>query len=106
MEETLNEQFLVELFKLCLSKKEICELVIKHLKYQYLPSSAYKEILKQIDKEFKFTNSVPSLGILYQNCKGDKESVKVLEEIKEVAFPQEQQVIATFEEYLKKFNLC
>jgi len=99
--EELNEQFLIELFKLSLKRKEICDIVLKHLKYQYLPSAAYKEILKQIEKEVKFTNTLPSLGVLYQNCKDNKEAVKVLEQIKEIEVPPEQQVIASFEEYLK-----
>lgn len=103
--EELNEQFLVELFKLSLKRKEICDIVLKYLKYQYLPSEGYKEILKQIEKEVKFTNTIPSLGVLYQNCKDNKEAVKVLESIREIDFPPEQQVIASFESYLKN-SIC
>ena len=52
----LNENFLVELFKLCLKKKEMIEICKKVLKYQYLPNASYKEIWKQIDREYSFTN--------------------------------------------------
>ena len=54
MEEQLNDNFLNELFQLCLKKKEMIEICQKYLKYQYLPNASYKEIWKQINREYGF----------------------------------------------------
>ena len=61
--------FLNELFQLCLKKKEVLEICQKHIKYQYLPNASYKEIWKQINREYEFNKNIPSIGVLYQNCK-------------------------------------
>ena len=55
MEQMLNENFLIELFKICLKNEDINNICIKYLKYQYLPSSEYKEVWKQIYNEYSFT---------------------------------------------------
>ena len=101
----LNENFLVELFKLCLKKKEIIEICKKVLKYQYLPNASYKEIWKQIDREYSFTNTIPTLGVLFQNCKEKKETVDVLEKIKDIPLPDENQVVKSLEEFIKN-SIC
>lgn len=105
MEEILNENFLTELFRLCLNKKEIIEVCKKVLKYQYLPNSGYKEIWKQIDREYSFTNSIPSIGVLFQNVKSNQEAVKILEEIKNTDTPNENIVIKSLEEFVKN-SMC
>lgn len=105
MDEILNENFLVELFKLCLKKKEIIEVCKKVLKYQYLPSDGYKEVWKQIKDEFDFTNTIPTLGVLYQNCKDNKKALEVLKEIKDISFPDENQVIKSLESFIKN-SIC
>lgn len=105
MDELLNENFLVELFKLCLKKKEIIEICKKVLKYQYLPSASYKEIWKQIEREYSFTNTIPTLGVLFQNCKDNKGTVDVLEKIKDIDTPNETQVVKSLEEFIKN-SVC
>ena len=105
MDELLNENFLVELFKLCLKKKEIIEICKKVLKYQYLPSASYKEIWKQIEREYSFTNTIPTLGVLFQNCKDNKGTIDVLEKIKDIDTPNETQVVKSLEEFIKN-SVC
>lgn len=101
MNEILNDNFLIELFKLCLKKRETIEICQKVLKYQYLPNSGYKELWKQINREFTFTKNVPSIGVLFQNLKGKEETVEILEEIQKIDTPEEKQVIKTLEEFIK-----
>lgn len=103
--QILQENFLDELFKLCIQKKEIIEICQKYLKYQYIPKEEYKELWKNIEREYKFTNSPPSLGVLFQNCKDNEKVIKVLEQIKETPYPKEEQVMRSFEEYIKN-NVC
>lgn len=105
MNESLKEDFLIELFKLCLKKREIIEACKKVLKYQYLPSASYKEIWKQINQEYSFTKSIPSLGVLFQNCKDNEKVLDVLEKIKDIDTPNESQVMHSLEEFVKN-SMC
>ena len=105
MEDLLKEDFLIELFKLCLKKEEIINICLKYLKYQYLPSSEYKEIWKQISNEYTFTKTIPTIGVLFQNCKDKKEVVSVLEKIRDIETPSEDNVIKAFEEFIKN-SVC
>lgn len=103
MEQMLNENFLIELFKICLKNEDIINICIKYLKYQYLPSSEYKEVWKQIYNEYSFTKTIPTIGVLFQNCKDKKEVVNLLEKVRDIETPKEEHIIKTFEEFIKKF---
>lgn len=105
MDEALNENFLIELFKLCLKKEDILNVCIKHLKYQYLPSAEYKEVWKQIYNEYTFTKTIPTLGILFQNLKDKEKSLKVLEKIRDAEYPNEDSTIKILEEFIKN-SIC
>lgn len=105
MEEQLNENFLNELFQLCLKKKEVVEICQKYLKYQYLPNASYKEIWKQINREYGFNKIIPSIGVLYQNCKDKQEVLDTLELIKNAGSPNPEQVIKSFENFIKN-SIC
>ena len=105
MEQMLNENFLIELFKICLKNEDIINICIKYLKYQYLPSSEYKEVWKQIYNEYSFTKTLPTIGVLFQNCKDKKEVVKLLENIRDIETPKEEHIIKTFEEFIKN-SVC
>ena len=105
MEEQLNENFLNELFQLCLKKKEIVEICQKYLKYQYLPNASYKEIWKQISREYEFNKVIPSIGVLYQNCKDKQEVLDTLELIKNAGNPDPDQILKSFEDFIKN-SIC
>lgn len=105
MEQMLNENFLIELFKICLKNEDIINICIKYLKYQYLPSSEYKEVWKQIYNEYSFTKTIPTIGVLFQNCKDKKEVVNLLEKVRDIETPKEEHIIKTFEEFIKN-SMC
>ena len=105
MDEQLNENFLDELFQLCLKKKEVVEICQKYLKYQYLPNASYKEIWKQISREYGFNKNIPSIGVLYQNCKDKQDVVDTLEKIKDTTPPNETQVLRSLEAFVKN-SVC
>ena len=105
MEEQLNENFLNELFQLCLKKKEILEICQKHIKYQYLPNASYKEIWKQINREYEFNKNIPSIGVLYQNCKDKQEVLDTLELVKNSGNPNPEQIVKSLESFIKN-SIC
>ena len=49
MSQQLNENFLLELYKSCITSKSFLEIIIKHLKFHYIPEEAYKKIFEKID---------------------------------------------------------
>lgn len=105
MNELLNENFLIELFKLCLKKEDIINVCLKHLKYQYLPSAEYKEIWKQISNEYTFTKVLPTIGVIFQNCKNKPEVVKILEKIRDIEVPNEDSTLKILEGFIKD-SMC
>lgn len=104
-EQRLNENFLTELFRLCLKKKEIIDICKKVLKYQYLPNAEYKEIWKQIQREYDLTNTIPSVGVLYERCKGKDKVINLLEDIKNTEEPNERQIVRALENFIKD-SIC
>ena len=62
----IQDNFLTELFGWCFRKKDIVEICIKHLKYQYIVDEAYKFIWKSIKAHYETTNNIPTIGIVAQ----------------------------------------
>lgn len=107
MNESLNENFINEFFKLCFKKKEVIDIGKKYLKYQYLPDASHKEIWKQIQIEYNKNETPPSLGVIYQNLQnGQKEDALLeLNQIKDLKEPNENQVIKVLEDFIKD-SMC
>lgn len=101
----LTQDFLVELFKLFFRRREMIEVCIIHLKYQYLPIQAYKDLWKAIQLYYKSQGSIPTIGIMSQKfnsgTKEDDVVLEVLEKIKAVSLPNEDEIKLSLEEYIK-----
>lgn len=78
----LNENFVDELFKICLRKKEIFELAQIHIKYNYLPSEQYKEIWKLMCKYYSGSEKLLTIGLLSQEFDNKPKIVKTIAAIK------------------------
>lgn len=100
----LNENFLYELFRLIILKKELFEVVRGFLKYQFLPSQEFKKIYKDIDNYYKINLSVPTFGVLYENNKQDQSVIDVLTDIKETQISDVDPVIKALEKYIKEVS--
>jgi len=101
----LNENFLIELFKLCFRKREVLEICREYLKYHYLPIEAYKDLWKTIRTDYITSSKIPSIGLISQKFNSSKEEDKavleVLAKIKEVEIPDKEEILEQFEDYLK-----
>lgn len=103
----LKEDFLVEMFKSMLSSYDTFLFLSPHIKYSYLPSVPYKEILKYMNNYSDLNGSMPSIGTLVQDLskrkeKDNKEIISVLASIKKVAVPNKDNLLRTFDDFLKK----
>ena len=101
--EQFSSHFLDEVFKLCLLKKDICEVVCTHLEYSYIPvdMKGYKIILKAIKEYFGSTGKLPSIGMLTQNNQ-KPEVYEILDRVVNMKIPDKEEVLGTLEEYIKR----
>lgn len=102
MQNKLTYDFIYELFKLCFRKAEIIEICQIHLKYQYLPSEPFKKIFKAITSYYTLHQKIPTFGTISQQFEKDKDCTEVLAKIKNAPVVDKEQVLQTFEEYIKQ----
>jgi KaiC/GvpD/RAD55 family RecA-like ATPase len=100
--QTLSENYLIELFKACLTSKNVLEVVNIHLVDNFLPEQTYKNVWNAIKESFLLTNHVPTIGILNEKLKNDSNDLKILLEIKKCKIPDVEIVFPTFEAFIKE----
>lgn len=99
----LAEDFLLELFKCCLTNKSITEVVIQHLRYQFIPSEPYKLIWKEIYNSYELNQRIPTIGILSEKFKNNGEVIDLLVEIKNINITDKKdEILNEFEVFLKE----
>ena len=97
----LNEQFLIELFKGCITSKSFMEIIHKHLKFHYIPEQSYKEIFEKISLDFELDGSLPTIGLLSQHFNKNEDVKKILVKIKNASITdQKDALLKTFEAFL------
>lgn len=81
-DSTLRRDFVTELFRVLLDgdRKQL-ELVIPHLRYQYLPTADHKKIWKTIVTFYNNHRRVPTVGLLKQELYSDKQALKILDDV-------------------------
>lgn len=103
--EYLSDHFLLELFKSCFSNKTICQLCVKNLKFEYLPTDDYKVIWKRIKFYFIQNDTNPSFGVVAQMEREYGEAYErrmaLMEKIKNIDLPKEEDLLSQLEDYIK-----
>lgn len=100
--KSLNNDFIVELYKTCLTSPAVLEVVKKHLKYQYLNNDVQKKIWKTVCDNYDVTQKPPTLGILGQQFNKDKDALGLLSKIKNTTVTDNnEQILKKFEEFIK-----
>lgn len=104
MNEHLSEDFIYQIFKLCLKDTQYLDLLRKHIKYEYLPEDSFKKLWKVILVEYDLSNCTksPSIGVLTQHFRKDIEVLQVLNEIKELEVVDNDSVIRNLENFIKQ----
>lgn len=97
----LNEQFLVELYKGCITSKSFLEIIIKHLQFHYIPDESYKEIFQKMSLDYELSGTLPTIGSLTQHFNKKDEVKKVLLKIKNTSIIDQKDILLdTFEKYI------
>jgi len=99
--KNLTDDFVIELFKLCMKDKRVLDTAISHLKFQFLPSDAHKQVWKQIQDYYTATNKVLTIGLLSQHFEHDLKVIGVIAAIKNARMPGIDAVFEELEIFIK-----
>jgi hypothetical protein len=99
--KTLTDNFINELFKLCLRKKQIFEITQEHLKFNYLPSEQYKEVWQAMTQYVATTDKLLTIGLLTQQFEASPKIIQVINDIKTSDTPSDQEVLEQLELFIK-----
>lgn len=97
----INEDFLSELLKGCLTSKSILEIVRKHLQFHYVISEAHKKVFQRIIQIYELENSIATIGSLSQDFTKDENVLKLLIKLKNINIADKKDLLLkTFEKFL------
>jgi len=102
-QKQLNQDFVLELLKSCLSSDKVLSIVSQHLKYQYLHTEAQKKVFKYVIDLYNTSSIVATIGTIGQAYSTDLEVITLLSKAKNIVVTKEQQqeVISSFENFIK-----
>lgn len=99
----LDQNFLIEIIKACVTGQNFVEIIKPHLSYTFLPNDAYKSIFKYIFDFQGATGNVPTIGLIAQNVKNDIDTMSILSKASEVNITDKKEyLIDTLEIYIRK----
>jgi len=99
--KVLTDNFINELFKICLRKKQIFEIAQTHLKFNYLPSEQYKEIWQAMSKYYDSAEKLLTIGLLTQQFENRPKVIDVINDVKKADVPEDQAVLEQLEVFIK-----
>lgn len=104
MQEKLNPDFLIELLGGCLkpNNKDLLQVVVKEVDYQYLPNETYKSIFKEICNSFSTIKRAPSIGTLSQNFSEDLKILDLLNKFKKIDEVDKESLLDQLEKFIKE----
>jgi len=97
----LSENFILELFKICMRNKRIFEISLEHIKYQFLPSEEYKLVWEAMLKYYEGCNQLITPGLLSQKFTDNPNVIDLISEIKSAFTPDKDSVLEQLEIFIK-----
>lgn len=99
----LQEDFIVEFIKCCLTSEKIMEICCLHMKYQYLNTTAQKRVVKYIVDFYNLNKKLPSIGLIGQAFPEDRNVLQLLLRIKECKVEEiKDDIVTGFEKFIKE----
>ena len=102
--QELTDNYLIELFKICISHDNALEIINKHLKEHFLPSDSYKKLWFGIRQHFELLNHAPTIGVLTEKFKDDQDILNLIVKIKKCKLPEINTIFPTFETFIKEIS--
>lgn len=100
----LNEDYVLQLFVIALSDKNLLELLQNHLKVEYMPDESYQDLWKAIITEFNLSEirKPPSIPVLKQKFRKDNDVLELLSEMKEMNALDKDSTMRNLEIYIRQ----
>lgn len=100
----LTDSFLIEVLKLCFTKRTFLEICREHLKYQFIPTerSDVKIIYKSCLDYFGNTRELPTIGLISQQHDNKPEVQETLSRIRDISIPDSEGIIIELQNYIKR----
>lgn len=97
----LSENFILELFKICMRNKRVFEIAIQHIKYQFLPGEEYKEVWETMFRYYEGSNKLITPGLLSQKFVDEPKVIELIADIKAAHLPDKDSVLEQLEVFVK-----
>lgn len=97
----LSENFILELFKICMKNKRVFEIAIEHIRYQFLPGEDYKTIWEAMFKYYEGCGQLITPGVLSQKFIDDANVIELIGQIKNAFDPDKDSVLEQLESFVK-----
>lgn len=102
----LNEDFLIELLRLGLMDVNVMHTLRTHMKYNFIPGEAYKNLYKFSFDHFDANNNTPTIGILSQAFGENKDELALIGRLRQAyVADQRESLIGTFEDFIRNSRL-
>lgn len=99
----LEESFLLELFYSCITNKNICDIVLKEIKLNFLTEQEHKDLLKEIRNQIRTFKKQPSFASLRLFFRNDHDVLDLLSNIQDISEkPDEEQLLVGLQDFIKE----
>lgn len=100
--KTFDSDYLNELFKCCISNKNVMNVCVGLLKDNYFPSDSYRVLWKLMKKMYNREKKLPTIGGLKLLLGNDLKTKNILNDVREVVIPDYDQILLSLEEFVKQ----
>jgi len=104
----LAENLIIEIFAYALNRRNTFEIMVAHLKYQYLQNEVEKKFWQFLTENYLKTNRVATVGQIQQNFLKDDDVLELLSDIKDVDIDEKtghETIIEEFENFVMFLKL-
>lgn len=100
-EQKFDYDFILEIFKACLTDKSFLEIVVGHCKQSYFPEGVLEIVFKEIKDQYRLEGKKPTVGTLKLSLRKNRQALEVLEEVKDMESVDVGHTMFHIEEFIK-----
>ena len=98
----LSAEFLYELYATALCQEQLCAVLSRHMRKEYLPDRSFQRVQEAIAAHFRTYKTPPSYAVLAQTFHEDYDAIELIDTFREYDEGQSSEVmIDMLESYIK-----
>lgn len=102
----LSAEFLYELYATALCQEQLCAVLSRHMRKEYLPDRSFQRVQEAIAAHFRTYKTPPSYAVLAQTFHEDYDAIELIDTFREYDEGQSSEVmIDMLESYIKGVRL-